>query len=159
MIRRKNFTSCKMSACAIAANTVFLLESCTSPPRINSSKMKCAFSKLNIMSSSQTCREIHELNIKHVSNYLNSSNYVCLPDRKICSDLPTAASKYSSSRQGQIRRGWARGTAGLRRPTWLLLGSIQLRQELLSDAQCAEGPILNSKQFLTHSAHGGTTSQ
>lgn len=47
-------TSCKRSWAAMAFKTFFLLVSCISPPTSNSSKMKYAFSKLKMMSSSQT---------------------------------------------------------------------------------------------------------
>ena len=39
----------------MALSTFFLLVSCTSPPSMNSSNMKKAFSKLKMMSSSHTC--------------------------------------------------------------------------------------------------------
>ncbi|TNN24749.1 hypothetical protein EYF80_065125 [Liparis tanakae] len=48
-------TSCSRSACSTAFSTVFLDVSCASPPSRNSSRMKYAFSKLNMMSSSHTC--------------------------------------------------------------------------------------------------------
>ena len=47
-------TSCRRSCAAIAFRTFFLLVSCTSPPSNNSSNMKYAFSKLNMISSSHT---------------------------------------------------------------------------------------------------------
>lgn len=47
-------TSCSMSWWRMALMTLRLLVSCISPPRMSSSRMKYAFSKLKIMSSSQT---------------------------------------------------------------------------------------------------------
>jgi hypothetical protein len=52
---KDGLTSCKRSWAAMAFNTFFLLVSCTSPPRSNSSNIKYAFSKLKMMSSSHTC--------------------------------------------------------------------------------------------------------
>lgn len=52
-------TSCSMSCADIAFNTFFLLVSCTSPPIRSSSSMKYAFSKLKMMSSSQTYNNKH----------------------------------------------------------------------------------------------------
>ena len=51
----RQLTSCMRSWAAMALSTFFLLVSCTSPPSMNSSNMKKAFSKLKMMSSSHTC--------------------------------------------------------------------------------------------------------
>lgn len=48
-------TSCSRSACSMAFRTFFLDVSWASPPSRNSSRMKYAFSKLKMMSSSHTC--------------------------------------------------------------------------------------------------------
>lgn len=50
-------TSCSRSWEAIALSTFFLDVSWISPPISNSSSMKYAFSKLNIISNSQTCKQ------------------------------------------------------------------------------------------------------
>lgn len=49
-------TSCNWSCLVIAERICFLLTSCTSPANRNSSRMKYAFSKLKMMSNSQTYR-------------------------------------------------------------------------------------------------------
>ena len=54
LLYEKEITSWITSWSLTAFRTLFLLVSWISPPRINSSKIKYAFSKLNMMSSSQT---------------------------------------------------------------------------------------------------------
>lgn len=49
-----SLTSCNKSCAAIALRTFFLLVSCISPPSKSSSNIKYAFSKLKMISNSQT---------------------------------------------------------------------------------------------------------